>query len=483
LYFLLERVKLSVLSKEVVKMDWIKLAESRKEELVSELQQLIQIESVLDQETSSEDAPFGEGPLKALQFLLSLGEQQGFTAKNVDNYAGHLEMGSGKELLGILCHVDVVPVGDSWTYPPFKGEIADGKLFGRGAIDDKGPTMAAYLAMKMVKDAGIELDKRIRMIIGTDEESGFRCVDHYFTKEEMPTIGFAPDADFPLINAEKGIAILDFSQKGILEEDEQIIAFKAGQRSNMVPDTANAILQNVDSSIEAEFASFLEKNSTDGTLTKEDDRYIIIMKGKAAHAMEPEKGRNAAVLLAKFLQNVVTTKGSQEFATFMVHTFDGDHYGSAIKLDYHDEMSGHTTLNPGVVLFHHKRGGHIQVSMRYSVSYAFEEKITEATHQTSQFGFALDVASNSAPHYVPEEDEFVQTLLKVYRKYTGDHSKPLSTGGGTYARTMKKGVAFGMLFPGEPDVAHQADEFVVVENLVKAAAIYAEAIVELAGKK
>ncbi|HWK23760.1 MAG TPA: dipeptidase PepV [Ureibacillus sp.] len=464
-------------------MDWLKLAESRKEELVSELQQLIQIESVLDQETASETAPFGEGPLKALQFMLSLGEQQGFTSKNIDNVAGHLEMGSGEELLGILCHVDVVPVGDSWTYPPFKGEIVDGKLFGRGAIDDKGPTMAAYLAMKMVKDAGIPLSKRIRMIIGTDEESGFRCVDHYFKKEEMPTIGFAPDADFPLINAEKGIAILDFSQKGNVEDDEQIIAFKAGQRSNMVPDQANVILHNVSPSIEEEFQLFLEKNNTEGTLTKEEERYIITIKGKAAHAMEPEKGRNAAVLLSKFLQNIVTTKASQEFVTFVVNTFDGDHYGQSINLDYYDEMSGHTTLNPGVVLFHHKRGGHVQVSMRYSVSYSFEEKITEASKKVATFGFALDVASNSAPHYVPEDDEFVQKLLKVYRKYTGDNSKPLSTGGGTYARTMKKGVAFGMLFPGEPDVAHQADEFVVVDNLVKAAAIYAETIVELAGEK
>lgn len=464
-------------------MDWIKLAESRKEELVSELQQLIQIESVLDQETSSDDAPFGEGPLEALKFLLSLGEQQGFTAKNIDNYAGHLEMGSGEELLGILCHVDVVPVGDSWTYSPFKGEVVDGKLYGRGAIDDKGPTMAAYLAMKMIKDAGIELNKRVRMIIGTDEESGFRCVDHYFSKEEMPTIGFAPDADFPLINAEKGIALLDFSQKGNVEDDEQIIAFKAGQRSNMVPDTANAIVHNISSSIEEDFNFFLEKNSTDGTLTKEDGRYIITMKGKAAHAMEPEKGRNAAVLLSKFLLNIVTSKASREFVAFMVNTFDKDHFGSAIKLDYYDEMSGHTTLNPGVVLFHQNRGGHVQVSMRYSVSYPFEEKITEGAGQASTYGFALDVASNSSPHYVPEEDEFVQTLLDVYRKYTGDNSKPLSTGGGTYARTMEKGVAFGMLFPGEPDVAHQADEFVVVDNLVKAAAIYAEAIVKLAGKK
>lgn len=355
-------------------MDWLKLAESRKEELISELQQLIQIESVLDEESATEDAPFGQGPLKALQFMLSKGEQQGFQTKNVDNVAGHIEMGAGDDLLGILCHVDVVPVGDSWTYPPFKGEVVDGKLFGRGAIDDKGPTIAAWLAMKMVKDAGVSLNKRVRMIIGTDEESGFRCVTHYFTKEQMPTIGFAPDADFPLINAEKGIALLNFSQKAQVTADEQIIAFQAGQRSNMVPDHAKAIIQNVTSGVEEEFQQFLEENTTEGTFIQDEGRYIITVKGKSAHAMEPEKGRNAAVLLAKFLINYITTPASNQFLSFIVNTFGEDYKGTKMKLDFEDIMSGPTTLNPGVILFHHERGGHIQVSMRYSVSYPFEEK-------------------------------------------------------------------------------------------------------------
>lgn len=464
-------------------MDWFTIAQSRKEELISELQKLIQIESVLDESNATEDAPFGQGPLKALQFMLHQGEQQGFVTKNVDHVAGHIEFGEGKELLGILCHVDVVPAGDSWTYPPFKGEISDGKLYGRGAIDDKGPTMAAWLAMKMVKDAGITLNKRVRMIIGTDEESGFRCVDRYFEKEEMPVIGFAPDADFPMINAEKGIAVLDFSQIGPISQDEQLIAFQSGQRTNMVPDLAKAIVQNVSDNIESEFMKFLEKNMSEGTLTKEDNRYIITIKGKSAHAMEPEKGKNAAVLLSKFLIDLLTTNASKQFVSFIVNVFDNDHYGTKLNLNFSDEMSGQTTLNPGVVLFHNKQGGRIQVSMRYSVTYPFEQKITEAVQQLSAFGFALDVASNSAPHYVAEDELLVQTLLNVYRKHTGDLSKPLSTGGGTYARTMEKGVAFGMLFPGEPDVAHQADEFVVIENLIKAAAIYAEAIVELASEK
>lgn len=461
-------------------MNWQQIAVSRKDELLTELQQLIQIESVLDEKNATKEAPFGPGPLKALQWMLKKGEEQGFQTKMVDQVAGHIEMGQGEKLLGILCHVDVVPVGDGWTYPPFKGEILDGKLYGRGAIDDKGPTIAAWLAMKMVKDAGVPLNKRVRMIIGSDEESGFRCVDRYFEKEEMPTIGFAPDADFPLINAEKGIADIEFSQTSKIGNEEQLLSFQSGKRFNMVPDMAEAIVNNDSKEFEQSFKKFLIENETEGTFFKDDANYKISIKGKAAHAMEPEKGRNAAVLLAKFLRNHLTTPASLEFVSFIVDTFDQDHYGTALGLNFSDEMSGQTTLNPGIVTFTKERGGTIQVSMRYSVSYPFEEKITIAQKEVSIKSFALDIISNSAPHYVSEEDDLVKTLLEVYRRYTGDESKVLSTGGGTYARTMKKGVAFGMLFPGEPDVAHQADEFVVVENLLKAAAIYADAIVKLA---
>ena len=165
-------------------MNWYELAKARQQELIDELTALLQIESVLDESATSEETPFGPGPRKALDFMLNLGEQQGLTVKNVDNMAGHIEMGQGEDTLGILCHVDVVPAGDvsTWTYPPFEGRIVDGKLYARGSIDDKGPTMAAWMAMKLVKDAGIELNKRVRMIIGSDEESGFRWVKRYFEK-------------------------------------------------------------------------------------------------------------------------------------------------------------------------------------------------------------------------------------------------------------------------------------------------------------
>ncbi|KOS67593.1 diguanylate cyclase [Lysinibacillus contaminans] len=468
-------------------MDWLQAAKERQDELVRELQELVQINSVLDEETATAEMPFGKGPLEALEWLLAKGQMEGLQTKNIHNYAGHIEMGEGEELLGILCHVDVVPVGNekNWTYPPFSGTVADGKLFARGAIDDKGPTIAAWMGMKLVKDAGIKLNKRVRMIIGTDEETGFRCVDHYFEYEEMPTIGFAPDADFPLINAEKGIAELVFSQnkKGD-KEKEQLLSFYAGKRSNMVPDQAEATIQHLTPQFEQNFQTFLSKNQLEGSLLNEDSRYIITIKGKAAHAMEPEKGINAAVYLAAFLQQELTTEASKRFVDFIADVFHNDHYGNALALDFEDEMSGKTTLNPGIVAYDASQGGSLVISMRYSVSYPFEEKITKAQGLAVKKGFSLDIQDDSKPHYVNEDDELIQTLANVYRRNTGDYETPLlSTGGGTYARVLKKGVAFGMLFPGEPDVAHRADEFVIVENLVKAAAIYAEAIVELASNK
>ena len=187
------------------KINWQLEIENRKQDLLADTQSLLKIKSVLDEENQTDTAPFGVGVKEALEYMLNLGEKDGFTVKNVDHVAGHIEMGEGEELLGILCHVDVVPEGDGWSSDPYGAEIRDGKIFARGAIDDKGPTMAAYYAMKVIKELGLSLNKRVRMIIGTDEESNWRCVNHYFEVEEMPTVGFAPDADFPIINAEKGI--------------------------------------------------------------------------------------------------------------------------------------------------------------------------------------------------------------------------------------------------------------------------------------
>ncbi|MCZ8536339.1 dipeptidase PepV [Paenisporosarcina quisquiliarum] len=463
-------------------MNWMEEAKKRQDELLAELQQLIQIPSVLDETQSTAEHPFGPEPLKALEWLLQKGKEAGMEVKNVDQMAGHIEMGEGEELLGILGHVDVVPAGKGWTYPPFEGHIENDRLYGRGAIDDKGPTMAAWMAMKMVKDAGVPLNKRVRLIIGTDEESGFRCVERYFEKEEMPHIGFAPDADFPIINAEKGISTLRFTTAN-LEQEEQLESFQAGTRTNMVPDLATAVLLADRDTIEHEFKQFAQQHQLQGSVQIKDQAIHLTLEGKSAHAMEPNDGINAGVYLAEFLKDIVITSGSKTFVEFVATSFMNDSRGHAFGLNYNDEMSGDTTLNAGILSFNPAKGGTVDVSLRYSVSYDFEKQLTQCQAMLSEKAIAVDLTSNSEPHYIEESDELIQSLSRVYERQTGEKATLLSIGGGTYARVLKKGVAFGMLFPGEKDVAHQVDEFVDIPNLIKAVAIYADAICELASNQ
>lgn len=206
----------------------------------------MRINSVMDETTAGPGKPFGEGVNASLTSLLELGEKEGFTTKNLDGFAGHIEWGEGDDIVGVLCHVDVVPPGDGWTSDPFSADIRNGRIYARGAIDDKGPTMAAFYALKIVKDMNLPLSKRVRIIIGTDEESDWRCVEHYFKHEEMPTLGFAPDADFPIINAEKGIidtSLLIPHRSNQADAETVLVSFQSGLRLNMVPDAAKAIIE------------------------------------------------------------------------------------------------------------------------------------------------------------------------------------------------------------------------------------------------
>lgn len=456
-------------------MDWHLEVEKRRDSILEELQQLIAIPSVLNEDTAP-DAPFGRDVKKALDWFLEKGAERGYETKNIADVAGHIEVGSGQQLLGILGHVDVVPPGAGWTKDPFGGEIEDGKLYGRGAIDDKGPTIAAWAALNIVKDAGAEFTKRVRLIIGTDEESGFRCVNRYFETEEMPGIAFAPDADFPIINAEKGIAVLKFAPES-LESEGELQTFVSGKRTNMVPDLAEAIVDGDVTGWLDEFEEFCSRHGASGILEIIGTGTKLTLNGKSAHAMEPDEGMNAGVLLALFLKDRLSGSG-QRFTAFLADHFFQDSRGQKLGLSFRDEVSGDTTFNPGVIRFERGAEAVIEVSMRYSISYPFDDKIAGAELD----GFTLSVQSNSPPHHVDAEDPFIKALQSAYEKQTGEKAELLAIGGGTYARVLDKGVAFGMLFPGEKDVAHQKDEFVDIENLFKAVAIYAEAIYQLACK-
>jgi succinyl-diaminopimelate desuccinylase len=418
--------------------------------------------------------------------MLNLGEKDGFLPKNVGNLAGHLEFGEGKELLGILCHVDVVPEGDGWSSDPFGAEIRDGKIFARGALDDKGPTMAAYYAMKIVKELQLPLKKRVRMIIGTDEESNWRCVEHYFMHEEMPTLGFAPDADFPIINAEKGIADFDMVQKTspqeAAESNVKVLSFMSGKRYNMVPDYAKATLlvkHNQDERVE-QFTNFMKGYELEHTHKMDNGELILEVKGISAHGMEPRNGKNAGLFLAEFLSKEEVDEKAAHYFQFLSRYLFEDSRGTNLGVDYSDHISGELTINPGKLSYTDESGGRIGMTCRYPVTNKMESTKAKLDDLLLNEGFAIDHFSDSKPHHVDEKEFLIQTLKKVYEEQTGDKAELIAIGGGTYARSLKAGVAFGPLFPGRPDIAHQKDEYMYMEDLLKATAIYAQAIFELA---
>jgi succinyl-diaminopimelate desuccinylase len=465
--------------------DWTKEVELRKNDLLQDTQDLLHIKSVLDDVHTSPDAPLGQEVKKALEFMLKKGEQDGFKVKNVGNLAGHIEFGEGEELVGILCHVDVVPEGDGWSSDPFGAEIRDGKIFARGAIDDKGPTMAAYYAMKIVKELGVPLNRRVRMIVGTDEESEWRCVDHYFQHEEMPTMGFAPDADFPIIHAEKGISDFDIVQNIRNEENGkyqiEVLSFLAGRRYNMVPDHARAEIQIQYQHTEViqRFKDYLVNNKITGKQYVDGGKLVLAIEGVSAHGMEPDNGRNAGIYLAKFLGEFKMEAKSDHFFQFVVRYFGSDSRGRQLGIAFSDNISGELTINVGKLSFSKEEGGRLGINLRYPVTTQFADKKEQLTKVLSSEGYSLVNFSNSEPHYVEEDHFLIQVLKKVYQDQTGEAAKLLAIGGGTYARSLKSAVAFGPLFPGREDIAHQKDEYIYIEDLLRATAIYAQAIYEL----
>ncbi|AHL72499.1 dipeptidase PepV [Bacillus pumilus] len=465
-------------------MNWEAEVIRKKDSLIQDTQSFLQIESVLDEEGGTAGKPFGEKVDEALQYMLKKGQDKGFKVKNVDGYAGHIEYGEGEDIVGVLCHVDVVPAGDNWTTPPFSADIRENKIFARGAIDDKGPTMAAFYALKMLKDAGLPLSKKIRIIIGTDEESDWRCVDHYFKHEAMPQIGFAPDADFPIIHAEKGIidAIVSFTYEQSEENKRYILKqFSSGMRLNMVPDEARAIVAAANDhdaeALKTAFAAYLAENQLTGETNHTADGLTFTLKGVSVHAMEPANGTNAGIHMANFLCAHELDERGLAFTSQINALFDQDTRGQKLGIACKDDISGDLTLNVGTIRYSQNEEAKLGLNVRYPVT-ADGEEVKKGIERIK--GATIEKFDDSPPHHVSKDHPLVKTLQRVYEEQTGDPAHLIAIGGGTYARSLEAGVAFGPLFPGRPDCAHQKDEYIEIDDLLRATALYAQAMYELA---
>ena len=463
-------------------INWLEEVTKRKEDLFKDLFRLLEIESVRNDDLATEEQPVGPGPLNALKEFMTMGEEDGFETQQFGPWAGRIEVGQGDEILGILGHVDVVPAGSGWESDPFTPIIKEDRIYARGACDDKGPTVGAYFAIKLLRELGVEFNKKIHLIIGTDEESGWQCMDYYFKHAEMPDFGFSPDADFPIINGEKGNVSAIFSGKVQEKIDGMfhLVRFESGLRANMVPESASVEITTDEafSTIEEAFNSYLSDNQLKGEITQDEESITIKLVGKSAHGSTPEKGINGATFLAQFLNNYsFDNQLSQEFIQLLSQELHLGFNGEKIGVACRHEVMGEVSMNIGIANYSENKGIHIDANFR------FPEGTTPEIMQGQIFevikkypAIHLTMSHAKQPHYVPANDPLVQTLLDVYHRQTGLPAYEQTIGGGTYGRLMPRGVAFGALFPDSIDTMHQANEFLAVEDLLRATAIYAESI-------
>ncbi|QNB45033.1 dipeptidase PepV [Thermanaerosceptrum fracticalcis] len=445
-----------------------------REQIVKHTSELVRIKSILEQ-PAGPDKPFGEGIDEALQYVLRLGEELGLKTKNVDGYAGYVEIGEGAEMVAALCHVDVVPEGDGWKYPPYEGQVVNGKVYGRGALDDKGPLIACLFAMKAIKDTNLNFGKRVRLIIGTDEETGGRCIKHYLENEERPLYGFSPDAEFPVIYAEKGILRFElearFSQEAVAGSVIEYI--KGGTRANVVPDYAEARYKTDVGIHEVIDALGLGEKIK---VYRERDGVLIKSYGISAHASLPHQGENAIGQLVKVLSRLELKSGEmKEFLAKLDGKVGMGTDGKGLDIKCSDAVSGPLTLNIGIIDLS-PSGGKVVFDVRYPVTADFAGIWASIQQGLADQGTEVNIANHKPPLYVDKDKPPIAMLQRAYQEVTGLEPTLLSIGGGTYCRYVENTVAFGPVFPGQMELAHQVDEYISTEDLAKIARIYAQAL-------
>ena len=458
------------------------LVMSMKDQLVEDMKRWIAVPSV--QGPAEENAPFGKENRRMLDLALEDAKKYGFEVRDVDGYAGDISFGQGEQTMGMLCHLDVVPAGDGWTHDPWGAEIVDNKIYGRGTMDDKGPALCALYAMRAVKDAGVPLKDGVRLILGCDEETGMSDMRYYAKKYKMPDYGFSPDAEFPVINIEKGGLGLLISKYTGGEGDAEIAveSLYAGVRPNVVPGVAKAVLKVRDlEGFKAAVERVAQEKGFRLTTEEEDGRIALIAEGESAHASMPHLGKNAAGMLLIALKELGAGGNSKDAIAALAEVLGMEYDGAKLGIKQEDELSGPLTCNLGILRYD---GLNLtaQLDIRYPLCADEEKMCGAATMALSGAGLALTRLGGHTPHHVPAEHKVVKGLLKVYHEVTGLDAYAFAIGGGTYSRMMPNTVAFGLNFPGDTDTCHMPDEFIDVDKMMLSVKIFAHAIATLAAE-
>ena len=435
-------------------------------QMIEAIKTSVSFKSVLDEENAVEGAPFGKEINDCLDSMLSLCKELGFNVyKDKEGYYGYAEIGQGEELVGVLGHLDVVPAGDlkAWNTNPFEATVVDGKLYGRGTQDDKGAMISCLFAVKALIDSGVELNKRIRFIFGTDEENLWRDIARYKeNNEEIPSMGITPDNEFFCINAEKGL--LKATLKCKKSSD---LILKAGNAFNSVPDKAIYECGTCDLN---NLKYMLEKLKYEYVL--EGNKICVI--GKSVHSANSDEGINAISRLAIALRKIGYKSNAIKFIADVI----GEDANANNILANCEDMSGKLTFNIGKIDLNTEEEI-ISIDIRIPVTYKKEDIVNPLVKMAERYGLKYEEFSWLDSSYVPAEHFLIQTLKEVYERETGEIAVPKSAGGATYARAFDNCVAYGMVFPHADKTEHKANECIALEDLRKATELYAISLYEL----
>ena len=451
--------------------------EKNKEEMIRDLQGAIRCPSV-EAKNDGSGYPFGQGVQDCLEYTLGVCEKLGFKTTNLDNYIGWCEYGEGEEMVAVLGHLDVVPEGDGWSIPPYEGRVENGRIYGRGSMDDKGPTYAALYGLKAIKDSGLPMKRRVRVIFGLNEETGSADMNYYAEHcAEYPVVGFTPDAEYPVINGEKGLIIENYGCKLEQKADAAITLKKmeGGTAVNIVPAFASAEL-----ACSAQLAKEIAEKQAEGiACTITEDGVLVEAQGVSAHGAMPEEGINAIGRLVIFMNQLPLEGQLAKAIKLLAEKIGMETDGKSLGINLWDEVSQGLTNNMGTISADSSELT-VGLNYRYPVTKSFDQCGPQVKAQFEESGFYNIVSRHDEQLYVSPESELVQKLMKVYTEYSGRSDAPKSIGGGTYAKSMPNVVAFGPIFPGDEVREHKPDEFMELSRLVDNAIIYANSIYALA---
>lgn len=444
---------------------------ANKADMVKDMATVIGVRSVKEA-PAGPDAPYGAGPRKALETGLEIARRIGFTTQICDGRVGWAELPGEREgHLATITHMDVVPEGEGWTGDPYTLREKDGWLIGRGIADDKGPGILCLYAAKFLKEEAGTLRYPLRVLFGSDEETGMTDIQYYLERQPQPLFAFSPDASFPICNAEKGFFCGDMCSKKL---NGNIAAFAGGYASNMVPDRATCLVRGDASALA----------STDRiTVSTEDGMVRLDAKGIGGHAAHPGGTINAIGLLVNYLLDNHLADADEKPYLELLRKLHASTDGAGLGVDCVDDIFDPLTCIGGVMKL---EDGVLKqnINIRFPTTITGQKLSDDINAQCAALGGCFVAERWDEPFHIPADSAPIQALLRAYNTVTGEDAKPFSMGGGTYARHFKQAVSFGPEKQGSklPDFVgpvHAADEGANLAEMLEALRIYILALLEL----